>query len=284
MSEDALHIWQENAHHWTKHSDTIHTMFVPLTRALIERAGIREGQSVLDVAAGAGEPSLTIAKTVGSTGSVMCTDAVLEMVEAARSNAKRLGLTNIEFRQCSADSLPFAKNSFDAGVSRLGIMFFPDPVAAVREMLRVLKPNGTLAFAVWGKSEINPFCYLITGVIERHVKGAVVDPHAPNAFRFAETGKLAGVLSEAGAIDIDERVFNFNIEAPLSPLQFWTLRSQTSDTLREKLAQLPAAQQTQIASEVEQAVKDFFPNNQMRFPAQMIIATGKKPRQSVATD
>jgi len=273
---DALNTWRENAQHWARHSDTIHTMFLPLTQALIEYAGIREGQSVLDVAGGAGEPSLTIAETVGPTGSVMCTDAVLAMVEAAQSEAKRRGLTNMEFRQCPAEALPFAAHSFDVAVSRLGIMFFADPVAAVREMLRVVKPDGALALAVWGKSEINPFCYLITGVIDRHVKGAVVDPNAPNAFRFAETGKLSGVLTEAGAIDVDERVFSFNIEAPLSPLQFWALRSQTSDTLREKLARLPATQQTEIASEVEEAVKEFFPDNRMKFPAQMIIATGKK--------
>ena len=274
---DALNTWRENAQHWARHSDAIHTMFLPLTRALIEHAGIREGQSVLDVAAGAGEPSLTIAETVGPTGSVMCTDAVLGMVEAAQSEAERRGLKNMEFRQCPAEALPFAANSFDVAVSRLGIMFFADPVAAVREMFRVVKPDGALALAVWGKSEINPFCYLITGVIDRHVKGTVVEPNAPNAFRFAETGKLSGVLTEAGAIDVDERVFSFNIEAPLSPLQFWALRSQTSDTLRAKLARLPATQQTQIASEVEQAVKDFFPDNQMKFPAQMIIATGRKP-------
>jgi ubiquinone/menaquinone biosynthesis C-methylase UbiE len=273
---DALNTWQENAKHWTSHSDTIHTMFVPLSRALIERAGIREGQSVLDVAAGAGEPSLTIAETVGPAGSVMCTDAVPAMVEAARSEAERRGLTNMEFRQCPADSLPFPANSFDVVVSRLGIMFFPDPVAAVREMLRVLKPHGVLAFAVWGKSEVNPFCYLITGVLDKHVKSPATDPDAPNAFRFAETDKLSSVLTQAGAIDVDERVFKFDIEAPVSAQEFWDLRSQTSDTLREKLAKLPAIEQAQIAREVEQAVKDFFPHNQMKFPTQMIIATGKK--------
>jgi ubiquinone/menaquinone biosynthesis C-methylase UbiE len=274
---DALHNWQENAAHWTRHSSTIHTMFAPLTRELIARSGIREGQSVLDVAGGAGEPSLTIAETVGPTGAVTCTDAVLEMVEAARTEANRRGLKNIEFRQCSADSLPFPANSFDVVVSRLGIMFFPDPVAALREMLRVLKPNGSLALAVWHKSEVNPFCFLITRVIERHVKSPPADPDAPNAFRFAETGNLTDVLTQAGAVDIDERVFSFNIEAPVSPTQFWTMRAQTSDTLREKLARLSSAEQAQIASEVQQAVKEFFPGDQMSFPAQMIIATGKKP-------
>ncbi len=93
MTENMLDVWRESAQHWTKHSDTIHQMFVPLTRALIERAGIHEGQTVLDIAGGAGEPSLTIAETVGPGGSVTCTDAVAEMVEAARAGAQRREIT-----------------------------------------------------------------------------------------------------------------------------------------------------------------------------------------------
>jgi len=275
-SDDMLDVWRESAKYWTKHSDTIHKMFVPLTRALIEHAGIHRGQTVLDIAGGAGEPSLTIAETVGPEGSVTCTDGVVEMVEAARANAQRRGLTNIQFRQCAGDSLPFADNSFDVVVSRLGVMFFPDSVAAMREMLRVLKPGGRLAFAVWGKSDVNPFCYLVTGVMEQHVK-APVDPNAPNAFRFAEPGSLTGVMTQAGAINVDEGIVTFDIEAPISAQQFWAMRSQTSDTLREKLAKLSADEQAQIAVEVEQAVKEYFPEDQMKFPAQLVIATGNKP-------
>lgn len=275
MNDDMLQVWQESAKYWTKHSDMIHQMFAPLTRALIERAGIDEGQTVLDVAGGAGEPSLTIADTVGPEGSVTCTDGVAEMVEAARAEAQRRGITNIRFQQCMADALPFQDNSFDVVVSRLGVMFFPDPVAAMREMLRVLKPNGKLALAVWGKSELNPFCYLVTRVMDQHVTSPAADPNAPNAFRFAEPGKLGHVLTEAGAIDVEESVAAFDIEAPISPRQFWAMRSQTSDTLREKLAQLSADEQAQVASEVEKAVQEFFPANQMKFPAQLLIVTGK---------
>src|SRR5215204_3728355 len=221
MTDDMLDVWRQSARHWTQHSDTIHRMFAPLTQALIERAGIQEGQSVLDVAGGAGEPSLTIAQEVGPEGSVNCTDGVAEMVDAARAEAQRRGLTNMKFRQCAADSLPFPDNSFDVVVSRLGVMFFPDPVAAMREMLRLLRPNGRLAFAVWGKSDLNPFCYLVTRVMDQHLKSPVADPDAPNAFRFAEPGKLAEVMAQAGAIDVEEGVVRFDIEAPLSPVQFW---------------------------------------------------------------
>ncbi len=268
--------WRESAKYWTKHSHTIHQMFAPLTRALIERAGISKGQTVLDVAGGAGEPSLTIAETVGPEGSVTCTDAVAEMVDAARAEAHRRGLTNVQFRQCTPDALPFPDTSFDVVVSRLGVMFFPDPLRAMREMLRVLRPEGRMAFAVWGKSEVNPFCYLVTRVLDQHVKSTAVDPDAPDAFRFAEPGKLATVMTEAGVIDVEESVATFDIEAPISPLQFWAMRSQISDTLREKLAQLSADEQAEVAVEIEQAIKEFFPGNQMKFPAELVVVTGKK--------
>ena len=274
---EVLREWNDNAAAWREHNDTIRTMFAPLTAAIIEDAQISNGQSVLDVAGGPGEPSLTIAEHVGPTGSVTHTDAVAGMVATATDEAKRRGLTNMRFQQCLADALPFPEDVFDVVVSRLGAMFFPDPVAAVREMLRVTKPGGSLALAVWHKSELNPFCHVVTGVIDRHINPGAVDPDAPNAFRFAEPGKLAGVMTEAGASDVQEHVVKINLEAPLTPLEFWSMRSQISDTLREKLAKLSAAEQAQITGEVEQAVQEFFPANQMRFPAQMIIVTGNKP-------
>ncbi|HEX6732942.1 MAG TPA: methyltransferase domain-containing protein, partial [Pyrinomonadaceae bacterium] len=129
---DTLREWRESAKYWETHARTIQKMFAPVTSALIEEAGIIEGDAVLDVAGGPGEPSLTIAEKVGPAGSVMCTDAVAEMVAAAESEAARRGLKNIQFQQCQADSLPFKNNSFDAAVSRLGVMFFPDPIAALR--------------------------------------------------------------------------------------------------------------------------------------------------------
>jgi ubiquinone/menaquinone biosynthesis C-methylase UbiE len=273
-----LQEWKETAAYWAKHHHTIRTMFAPLTRALIEQTGIIPGQSVLDVAGGAGEPSLTIAQTVGPQGSVMCTDPVAEMVEVAEGEAVSRGLKNVQFRQCTGDSLPFADDSFDVVVSRLGVMFFPDPLAGLREMLRVTKPEGRLGLAVWAKSELNPFTYVVMQVVNRHVEIPQVDPDAPGAFRFAEPGKLARIVKDAGANEVSERVIKFDIAAPLSPQEFWTMRSELSEILREKLMNLSPEQKGQIGEEVQQAVREFFPNGHMKFPAQMIIVTGKKPR------
>jgi SAM-dependent methyltransferase len=275
-SNDVLREWRESAPYWRQYNSTIRTMFSPVTKALIEEAGIAEGDVVLDVAGGPGEPSLTIAQLVGPNGSVTCTDAVAEMVEAAENEASRRELRNIGFRQCVADLLPFESNHFDVVVCRFGVMFFPDPLLGLREMLRVTKSGGVVALAVWGKVESNPFGYIVTNVLSRYLETPPTDPDAPGAFRFGETGKLARIFSEAGAVGVKERNFNFRIEAPISRDQFWEMRAGTSGTLREKLANLGTEKVQQIASEMKEAIREFFPNDQMSFPAQMIIVTGRK--------
>ncbi|HKY43822.1 MAG TPA: class I SAM-dependent methyltransferase [Pyrinomonadaceae bacterium] len=274
---DTLREWRDSAKYWETHARTIQAMFAPVTSALIEEAGIIEGNAVLDVGGGPGEPSLTIAEKVGPTGFVMCTDAVAEMVAAAQSEANRRGLKNVQFQQCLADSLPFENNLFDVAVSRLGAMFFPDPVVALSEILRVIKPAGALSFAVWHERDVNPFAYIVTGVVSSHIKIPPDDPDAPGAFRFAEPGKLVRVLTEAGAIDVRERLLKFQIEAPISREEFWEMRSATSGTLREKLDALSCDLQLRIAEEVKEAVAEYFPNERMSFPAQMLIVTGTKP-------
>jgi len=276
QTAEVLREWRESAFYWQKHADTIRTMFGPITQALIEDAEIIKGDAVLDVAGGAGEPSLTIAETVGPTGSVICTDVTAEMVAAAQSEAQRHRVTNIAFRQCAADSLPFENNWFDAVVCRLGVMFFPDPLAGLREMLRVTKREGMLSLAVWDKAELNPFSYLITDVLARHFGAATpADPNSLGAFRFAEHESLTRILGDAGAADVSERVLKFHIAAPISAGEFWEMRSETSGTLREKLATMHATDREVVGREVQEAAREFFPNNQMHFPAQMLIVSGR---------
>jgi len=276
QADDVLREWRESARYWQKHLSTIRTMFQPVTEALVDDAAIVEGQSVLDVAGGSGEPSLTLAEIVGPTGAVTCTDAVAEMVNAAKSEARQRGIANVAFYQCAADSLPFENSSFDAVVCRLGAMFFPDPFAALREMLRVTNEGGAISLAVWDKSELNPFSYAVTNVIARYFDSPPEDPNAPGAFRFAEFGTLALLLKDAGATDVKERALSFHVAAPISPKEFWEMRSETSGTLRKKLATISTRQADVIAQEAQEAVRQFFPNNQMKFPARMIIVSGRK--------
>src|SRR5438552_8479787 len=181
----ALDAWEASARYWDKYRVLIAQMFAPLTSGLVKEARIRIGQKVLDIGGGSGEPSLTISSIVGPTGSVTYTDPVAGMVETAQAEAGRRGLTNIHFKQCSADDLPFADRTFDVVVGRLSAMFFVDPVTAVREALRVIREDGYVSFAVWGSKEANPFFSTITDVIDQFVVVPQEDPDARDAFRFA---------------------------------------------------------------------------------------------------
>jgi ubiquinone/menaquinone biosynthesis C-methylase UbiE len=109
----ALDAWETSARYWDKHRALIAQMFAPLTSGLVEEARIGIGQKVLDIGGGSGEPSLTISGIVGPTGSVMYTDPIAGMLETAQAEAGRQGLTNIHFRQCSADDMPFTNRTFD---------------------------------------------------------------------------------------------------------------------------------------------------------------------------
>ena len=159
-------------------------------------------------------------------------------------------------------------------------MFFPDPLAAFQEMLRVTKRGGRLAFAVWHKSELNPYSCVVTQVLSRYIEMEPVDPDAPGAFRFAESGKLAAILTDAGAVDVSERILKFQIEAPITAAEFWAMRSEISEILREKLKTLTHDQSSRAARDVQENVREFFPSNRMSFPAEMIIVRGKKPYSS----
>src|SRR6202790_2658796 len=273
---EIINRWRGSAPFWEKHRDIIREMFAPITQALMEDAGVGSQDSVLDVATGPGQPALSVAALAGPNGKVFGVDAIQEMVAAARGEAERLGLKNAKFDVAFADDLPFAADTFDAVISRFGVMFFPSPVDAVREILRVLKPGRKLALAVWHFAERNPFFYTLQRVIEQHVDSPPPAPDGPDAFRFASPGKLRDVLGEAGAMAPSERLLQFTIPAPVSVEDFWTLRCEMSEKLREKLATLSSEQLNAVKRQSLEALRFYSTAHGMSFPAEVLIVSGTK--------
>lgn len=274
--EEIIKRWSGSAPFWEKHREVIRGMFDPVTRALVEDARIGSGDTVLDIATGPGEPALSLAALVGAEGKVFGIDPILGMIEAARRAAESVAAKNVQFEVASADHLPFADDTFDAVVCRFGAMFFPSPVDAVRELLRVLKPGRKLVLAVWHFAEKNPFHYLLSRVMDRHVPPAPPDPDAFDAFRFAAPGKLQKFLSEAGAAAVSERLLQFAIQAPISTEDFWAMRREMSDTFRAKIASLSGDQLAEVNRDALASLREYCTGGCVSLPAEVLIVSGTK--------
>ena len=268
--------WSGAAPFWEKHRDVIRQMFAPVTQALVEDAHIAGGHAVLDVATGPGEPALSVAALVAPEGSVVGIDPIPQMVEAARRAADRGNVRNAQFEVAFADSLPFPTDRFDAVISRFGAMFFPSPLDALREIMRVLKPERTASFAVWGPADTNPFFHVLSRVIEQYVEPQPV-PEAGDPFRYATPGKLRDGLRDAGALNPSERVFEFSIIAPVSVEEFFTLRVEMSERLRESVAKLSTAQLADVKRQAIEGLRKYSTNEGIDIPAQVLIVSGQAP-------
>jgi SAM-dependent methyltransferase len=268
--------WRESAPFWAKNSDTVRRLFEPITNVLLATARITHGDRVLDVAGGPGEPTMTIAGAVGLAGRVVHTDLALGMAEGARAEAHRRGLDTIQFALASGDALPFADASFDRVVCRLGVAFFPDPERGLAEMLRVSRPGGTVALTVWGAKDRNPF-FAIPSMLAARYMPSTDPPGAPDAWRFAEPGLLAGMLEAAGGDAVVERRFAFDVTAPLDFDRFWTVRVELSDTLRERVGALDDATRHALADDVREATSSYFDGDTMRFPAEALVVAAETP-------
>jgi SAM-dependent methyltransferase len=176
----------------------------------------------------------------------------------------------VRFALASGDALPFADASFDRVVCRLGLMFLPDTARGLAEMLRVARPGGRVALAVWGFKDRNPYFEIPAEIAAR--RAPLPDPPgAPDLWRFGAPGFVAEMLVAAGAAEAGERRVPFEIAAPLDFDRFWTVRVELSDTLRSRLATLSDAQRSALADEARDAMSAYFDGESMRIPAEAVI-------------
>ena len=174
---------------WEKWDSIIMDQLGPVGTAMIERLDIADDQQHLDIAAGTGEPGLTVAR-LAPGGHVVLTDLAAEMLDIATRRANAQGIANFETRMCSADDLPFGDATFDSVSVRFGYMFFPDVAKATAEFARVLKPGGRLCSSVWVNPEENPWTTIAMRAIATEIELPTPDPDGPNMFRCAAPGYL----------------------------------------------------------------------------------------------
>ena len=195
--------WNKFSPGWKKWDALTMAFLGPHGEAIIEHLKPSGAETVLDVAAGTGEPGLSMARML-SGGKVVLTDLAEGMLQVARDKAAAAGVLNVEFQTADACELPFEDNSFDAVSCRLGFMFFPDMQLAAQEMTRVLKPGGRVATTVWAAPDKNYWVTCMMQHIKKHIDMPTPPAGAPGMFRCAQPGVLSGLFAAAGLRDVSE--------------------------------------------------------------------------------
>jgi SAM-dependent methyltransferase len=208
--------WNTAAAGWRKHNELIDEGGSVVSERLVELAGIEAGNRVLDVAAGYGEPSLTAAKVVGAEGSVVATDISAEMLAYGRERAQAAGLENIEFVESAAIALEFPADSFDAALSRWGIIFDPDGEGAAGRVREMLKPGGRFAIASWGPPERVPFLAVPMRTAMEKLGATPPPPGTPGPLSRPTPEALGGLLEGGGlsGVEVEEVEVTFEWDSP----------------------------------------------------------------------
>ncbi len=194
--------WSNVAAGWRQWWKSMESAAQVVSDRLVELAEVQPGQRVLDIATGIGEPAVTAARRVGPTGRVVAIDQAPQMLAIARERAAELGLPNMDFLEVDAEALDFPARSFDAVLSRWGLMFLPNLQGALARIHRVLAPGGRLAAAVWGPPPNVPLISVAMGTVREQVQAAPPPPGVPGPFSLADAPILEQALSEIGFDDV----------------------------------------------------------------------------------
>src|ERR687897_1361128 len=183
--------WDSVAGGWKEWWVSIEKGSQKLSQRLVELAEIKPGQRVLDIATGIGEPSITAAKVVGTGGHVFATDISRQMLAIAKERATFLRLQDIiEFKETDAENLDLANSSFDAALSRWGLMLFPDLDTVIGKIYSSLVSGGRFAAAVWADATKVPIINLATRILDSQVQMSPSPQGIPNPFSLADTDNL----------------------------------------------------------------------------------------------
>jgi SAM-dependent methyltransferase len=265
--------WAGLSASWEKWDSVIMDQLGPVGTAMIERLGIAGDQQHLDIAAGTGEPGLSVA-ALAPRGHVVLTDLSAEMLDIATRRANAQGITNVETTVCSADDLPFGDATFDSSSVRFGYMFFPDVVKATAEFARVLKPGGRLCSSVWVEPGENPWTTIAMQAIAAEAVLPPPDPDGPSMFRCAAPGYVSALYEAAGLRDVAE--WNVDVElVTQSPAQYWEMISEHVSLAAAALQQVGEPARQRIAEAVIAQAAAYVEGGKVRIPgvARCIIGT-----------
>ena len=264
--------WDGAAEAWNRWGGFLSRWLGPATELMLDMTNLGPGSRVLDVAAGAGEQTLAAARRVGPSGYVLATDISPGILQYAANNAKLAGYNNVETVVADGELLETVSTEpFDAVISRVGLIYFPDQNRALRGMRAHLKPSGRMGAIVYSSAEKNPFFSIPVGIIRRRAALPAPAPGQPGPFSLGDPAVLARRFVDAGFRDVRIE----KVDAPLrltSALECLQFEQESFGALHQMLAGLSPNEQDEAWAEIEDALGRFEHNEHFEGPCEVLVA------------
>jgi len=269
--------WEHAAEAWDRWTPLLNRWLAAATDAMLDAARIAPGSRVLDVAAGAGDQTLAAARRAGPGGHVLATDISPAILAYAKRAAQKEGLANIDTRELDGerhDVLP--AQSFDAAISRVGLIYFPDQQRALTGIRHALKPGGRFAAVVYSTPEKNPFFSLPVGIIRRRAQLPPPLPGQPGPFSLGGDGVLTRTLEEAGFRDVEVR----KVDSPLclpSAAECARFERESFGALLQMMSGMDDEERAATWDEIESTLRKY-ESEELGFvgPCEMLVGSGAR--------
>ena len=267
--------WDGAAEAWDRWDPTLESWLGPVTERMLDLCDVRPGGNVLDVAAGAGGQTVAAARRVGPDGHVLATDISAAILGYADRRAAAAGLGNVTTTELDGEDLRVPSGHFDAVISRVGLIYFPDQARALAGMRAALRPGGRIGAIVYGPADANGFFSVPVGIIRRHAALPPPAPGQPGPFSLSAPGALESRLSEAGFHDIVVEA----MDAPLrmaSAADCLRFEQESFGALHQMLSTLDDAARAAAWDEVAEALRDFDTADGFVGPCRMLVVAATK--------
>lgn len=273
--EMAAQEWQKVAEGWHKRIYVISNWSSLVTVQMLDLAGVARGSRVLDIAAGDGDQSITAAQRVGSEGYVLATDISSNLLSFAAESAKEAGLNNLETRVMDAENLELEDASFDAVISRFGLMFLPNINKGMSEINRVLKPGSRAAAIVLTTADKNLWLSIPATIARKHAQLSPPPPGQPGLFSLGSPRIFEDSFQAAGFHDIE--IHKASIPLRLSSAsECATLVHDIAGAIHTILSPLDENQQREAWDEIEQELQQLEGPDGFESPSEVLIGAGSK--------
>lgn len=264
--------WQEYASGWNDWAPLLETWLGEATERMLDLAAVSDGSHVVDVAAGAGGQTLTAARRVGPTGSVLATDLSPEILRHAAKAAAEVGLDNVTTRELDGERLDqLPAGSFDAAISRVGLIYFPDRRQAFAGIHHALRKGGRFATVTYSTAANNAFFSLPVSIIRERAQLPPPVAGQPGPFSLADPETLRSELAAAGFHDIEVELIDAPVTLPTAA-ECVRFERESFGALHQMLGSLDTRQQQVVWEEIESALGQFETDNGFVGPCELVIA------------